>query len=46
MVTYGHFQSYANFSMVTIHAVSSPKDVRPTLFGYMHAVKTSSGLHK
>ena len=45
-VTYGHFQSYTNFSMEIVHAVSSPKDVRPTLFGYVYAVKTSSGLHR
>lgn len=27
-----------------VHVVSSPKDVRPTLFGYVYSVKTSSFL--
>ena len=30
-VTYRHFQRYTNFSMEIVHAVSSPKDIKPTL---------------
>lgn len=43
LVTHEEFQSYTNFSMDIVHAVSSPKDVQPTKFGYIYTIKTSSG---
>ena len=35
-VTHGHFQSYTNFSMEIVHAVSSPKGAK-SLFGYVYS---------
>lgn len=40
------FQSYTNFSMEIAHAVSSPKGCKPTLFGYVYCIKSSSGQHR
>ena len=42
-VTTEIFRTTPTFSMGIVHAVSSPNGAKPTLFGYIYSVKTSSG---